>query len=330
MALHCMFPGLSGAGRRLLASFVVAGCAMLWTTVAPAKAPVTALDCDRLTSPEAMQVLAQWHAPRVINLNGSVPIVTMEPFARFLLAMGYPEVSLRDPHDGALAMSSYVSSTTLAGVVAWHYEQTGLRPILVGHSRGGMLVVRTLHELNGAFADTIPVHDPVADVALSRTWIVDPYTGAERPVVGVRVAFGAAIATGTLPRLLLGQWSMLSRLRRIPDTVDEFTGFTIAWDPIAGNFGEAKTYAATGRATVRNVLLPAATSHIGAPLVEHLAADPVTRQAIVDWHPGNDMPPLPENVADHRNIRHAADLWYSIRRHWCLEAQRRQRTQGTG
>jgi len=324
-----MYSGFSGAGRRLLAPLIVAVGTTLGTTVAVTAVPAPALDCEQLASPEAMQVLATMPAPRVIGVNGSVPIVTMESFARFLQGMGYPEASLRDPRDGAMSMSSYGSSTTLAGIVAWYYEQSGMRPILVGHSRGGMLVVRTLHELDGAFAEAIAVHDPVADVALPRTTIIDPYSRVSRPVVGLQVAFAAAIATGTWPRLLQGQWSMLSRLRRIPDTTEEFTGFTIAWDPIAGNAGEAEVYAATGRARVRNVLLPAATSHIGAPLVEHLAADPATRAAIVAWRPGDGMAALPGGTIDDRNLSQAADLWFSIRRHWCIEAQRRQRAHGT-
>jgi hypothetical protein len=281
------------------------------------------LDCDRLVGPETQAALSLLPAPRIINLHGSVPIVTMEPFARFLIGMGYPEASLRDPRDASLSTSSYTSSTRLAGIVAWHYEQTGLRPMLIGHSRGGMLVVRTLHELDGAFAEAIPLHDPERDESLPRTSFRDPYTGAMQPVRGFRVAFGAAIATGTLPRLLQGQWTMVARLREIPDTVDEFTGFTIAWDPIAGNFGEAAAYLANGNTAVRNVLLPAATSHIGAPLTEHLAADPVTRQAIDAWRPEQREPVLADPSADARNIAHAADLWFSIRRHWCREGQRR-------
>ncbi|MEO6565610.1 MAG: hypothetical protein ABIO63_06205 [Casimicrobiaceae bacterium] len=324
-----MFPGHPGAGRCLLALVIVAVGAASWTPDAPAAMPGAALDCRQLASPGAMQVLATMPAPRVIGLNGSVPVVTMDSFARFLQSMGYPESSLRDPRDGALSMSSYTSSTTLAGIVAWHYEQSGLRPMLVGHSRGGMLVVRTLHELDGAFADSIPVHDPVADVELPRTTIIDPYTRVARPVVGLQVAFAAAIATGTWPRVLQGQWSMLSRLRQIPDTTAAFTGFTIAWDPIAGNAGEAEVYVAIGRAELRNVLLPAATSHIGAPLVEHLAADPVTRQAITDWRPGDGMPLLPAGRSDDRNLLQAAELWFSIRQHWCLEAQRRLNARGT-
>ncbi len=324
-----MFPGLPGVGRRPFASFILAGLAGLCAYAAPVHAdtagpaPAAALDCGRLAGADAITALGRLPAPRIINLQGSVPFVTMEPFARFLIEMGYPEASLRDPRDASLSMSSYTSSAKLAGMLAWHYEQSGLRPMLIGHSQGGMLVVRTLHELDGAFADAIEVYDPVQDAALSRTSIRDPYTGAMQPVRGFRVAFGAAIATGALPRLLLGQWSMLPRLRKIPDTVDEFTGFTIAWDPIAGNFGEAQAYAPIGHASVRNVLLPAATSHIGAPLTEHLAADPMTRATIDAWRPDDGVAVVQDPRVDARNLGHAADLWFSIRKHWCVEGQRR-------
>ena len=79
---------------------------------------------------------------------------------------------------------------------------------------------------------------------------------------------------------------------------------------------------------MRNVLLPATTSHIGAPLMEHLAADPVTREIISAWRPKDGEPVLAESQVDGRNIRLAADLWFSIRRHWCLEGQRRRDAPG--
>ena len=252
----------------------------------------------------------------------------MQPFAEFLIAMGYPEASLRDPRDGSLALSSYTDSAELAGAVAWYYERDAMRPMLVGHSQGGMLVVRTLHELAGAFREAIPVFDPAAGRALPRTSIRDPYTLAERPVVGVRVSFAAALATGALPRLLLGQWTMLPRLRKIPDTTLEFTGFTVPWDPIAGNLATAEPYVATGTAAVRNVLLPATYTHIGLPATEHLAAHPATRAWIDAYVPGSP-PPLPDAAdADVRNLVHAADLWHSIRVHWCREGLRRLALRG--
>jgi hypothetical protein len=295
---------------------------------AAAAAALLALDCERLGA-DAVQTLARIPAPRIFNLQGSIPIVTMEPFAKFLIDMGYPEVSLRDPEDGSLSMSSYVDSEELAGAIAWYYERDGMRPMLVGHSQGGMLVLRTLHELAGHFHDTLKVYDPMTRAYLPRTTIRDPQTHSERPVIGVEVAFAAAIATGTLPRVLLLQWSMIPILRTIPDTVVEFTGFTIAWDPIAGNLASAQPYEATGTAVVRNVLLPSTYSHLGAPITEHLAAQPTTRGWIEDWRPDTENAPIPDNPdLDTRNILHAADLWFSIRRHWCREGQRWLHAQG--
>ena len=40
----------------------------------------------------------------------------MEPFAEFLIGMGYPEAALRDPYDGSLTRSSFADSELLAGV----------------------------------------------------------------------------------------------------------------------------------------------------------------------------------------------------------------------
>ncbi len=199
-----------------LAVLVSAGPASAALPAPAAARAALALDCNRLTGAD-LPLLATLPAPRIIALQGSVPIVTMEPFAQFLIGMGYPEAALRDPEDGALSQSSYQSSEALAGEIAAYYEETGLRPMLIGHSQGGMLVVRTLHELAGGFHDAVQVVDPATGEAEPRTTIVDPYTGRERPVVGVRVSFAAAIATGALPRLLLGQWTMLPRLRKIPD-----------------------------------------------------------------------------------------------------------------
>lgn len=326
---------LRARGACVTLAVALAASASAGTTRPAPAAPVAvraalALDCNRLTAAD-LPALAALPAPRVIALSGSVPIVTMEPFAQFLIGMGYPEAALRDPQDGALAQSSYQDSEALAGEIAAYYEETGLRPMLIGHSQGGMLVVRTLHELAGGFRDAVPVVDPATGAVEPRTTIVDPYTGRERPVVGVRVSFAAAIATGALPRLLLGQWTMLSRLRKIPDSTLEFTGFAIAFDPIAGNLGSAEPYVATGHAQVRNVMLPATYSHIGAPITEHLAAQPATRDWIDAWTP-DAAPPLPAAAGDTdtRNLLHAADLWHSIRRHWCAEGQRRVLATGPG
>jgi len=284
---------------------------------------ILALDPERISADEVRDVLAHAPAPRIIALQGSVAVVTMEPFAEFLIAMGYPADRLENPRDGGFSYSSFGSSETLAGTLAWHYERDGMMPMLIGHSQGGMLALKTLHELAGAFAAAIPVWNPLTDTAEPRTTLVDPLTGRERPVIGLRVAYAAALATGALPRVLLGQWTMIPRLRKVPDTVEEFTGFTIPWDPIAGTIGSGEPYAATGSAVVRNVLLPASYSHVGLPQTGHLAANPATRAWIDGWSRDAASAALPDAPgADTTNLIHAAELWYSIKKHWCREAQR--------
>jgi hypothetical protein len=198
-----------------------------------------------------------------------------------------------------------------------------MMPMLIGHSQGGMVAIRVLYELAGEFGDSIPVWNPLSGAAEARTTIVDPRTGAQRPVVGLEVPYVAALATGKLPRILLGQWTMLPRLRNIPDTAEEFTGFSFEWDPIGGNFGSAEPYRAVGSARVRNVLLPPKASHLTLPLAKELALDPAARDWINRYmpDPATSSPPSGA-LADLPNLLHAADIWYSVKKHWCLEAQR--------
>jgi hypothetical protein len=292
-------------------------------TDAAVVARILALDPDAITARDVRDTLSHAPAPRIVALHGSLPIVTMEPFARYLIAMGYPEERLRNPEDGTHSYSSFGSSARLAGILAWHYERDGMMPMLIGHSQGGMMVVRTLHELAGGFSSDIAVWNPVTDAAEPRTTIVDPRDGRTRPVTSLVVPYAAALATGWLPRVLLLQWDMLPRLRKIPDSVDEFAGFTLEWDPIAGETTGATPYAALGRAEVRNITLPSTYHHVTLPDALHLATDAATRAWIDAYTPGLATPgPSPDPAADAANLLHAADIWRSVRRHWCLEAQR--------
>jgi hypothetical protein len=297
----------------------LAGGAAAGSPAAAVPARLAALDCARVSAADVADVLSQAPAPRIIALHGSVPIVTMEPFAAFLVAMGYPDERLRNPADGTRTYRSFVDSRRLAGEIAWHYERDGLMPILIGHSQGGMVVIKVLHELAGDPTQAIPVWNPARDEPESRTAIVDPWDGSTRPVVGLRLDFAAALATGSLPRVLLGQWGVLPLLRDVPDSVVEFTGFAIPWDPIAGTGPAPAGFRATGTARVRNVVLPAGYSHIGLPATSHLAAQPETRGWIDAWRP-DAAPPMPANV-DVTNLLHAADLWYSVKRRWCESAK---------
>lgn len=282
-----------------------------------------ALDPERLSAQEVQEVLARAPAPRIIGLHGSVPIVTMAPFAQFLIAMGYPAERLRNPADGRYTYSSFADSREIAGLLAWHYEHEGIVPMLIGHSQGGMLVVKVLQDLAGASGDRISVWNPLTGATEDRSTIVDLLTGDERPVVGLHVPYAAALATGSLMRVVLGQWGMVARLRTVPDTVDEFTGYFIEWDLIAGTSpGSAQSdpYRPTGTARVRNVTLPAEYSHVSLPDAAHLAANEATRAWIERYAPG--MQPPAADGLDTRNLLHAADIWFSVKKHWCLEAQR--------
>src|SRR5438128_2084141 len=94
-----------------------------------------ALDPERISAADVRDVLARAPAPRIINVQGSFALVTMQPFAEFLIAMGYPEAKLRDPADGKLSWSSFGDSAELAGAIAWYYENEGMMPMLIGHSQ---------------------------------------------------------------------------------------------------------------------------------------------------------------------------------------------------
>jgi hypothetical protein len=284
---------------------------------------VLALDPANISAADVRDVLAYTPAPRIITLQGSVALITMEPFAEYLVAMGYPESRLKDPRDGSLSQGSFADSAQLAGTVAWYYETEGMMPMLIGHSQGGMLAIKVLHEFAGAFHTAIPVWDPMTGQSEQRTTIIDPLTGLERSVIGLKLPYVAAMATGKLPRILLGQWEILGKLRTIPDTVEDFTGFSIEWDLIAGTLPGSEKYHASGSAHVRNVELAAETSHIAMPRTRYLARNPVTRAWIDSYDPASPLaaPPAGPGI-DTSNIVHAADIWYSVKKHWCLEAQR--------
>lgn len=285
---------------------------------------ILSLDPEHITGKDIKEVLSRYPAPRIINLNGSFPVViTMDSFSRFLIAMGYPEEKVRNPRNGAYSYSSYGSSKKLAGRIAWYYEKEGMMPILIGHSRGGMMVVKVLHELAGAFNEKLPVWNPLTEKAEDRYSIIDPLTGDERPVVGLKVEYAAAIGTGRFMRFILGQWNMLTRLRKIPDTVEEFTGFHDLIGSDFLGFGRANKYYPLGSAIVRNVRLPAEYSHITIPLTEELAKNNTIREWINKYVPTTEEPELTVKFdTNSNNILFAADIWYSIKKHWCIELQR--------
>ncbi len=284
---------------------------------------ILALDPARISDADVRTVLAAGPTPRIISLHGGIyPVhLVMESFARFLIGMGYPEAKIRHPGDGRLSHSPYEPSARIAGAVAWYYEREGMMPMLVGHSQGGIQAVKTLYELAGAFGDRVPVWNPLTDSAEDRASIVDPLTGRERPVVGLRVGYVSVVGAGGAALLLPNQWMMAGRLRTIPDSVEEFTGYALGVDMFAWDFSsDASDYRSNGTARVRNVRLPAEYSHVTVAATSHLARDQAMRDWLNAYRPGEiNGVPVGQDSTD--NALWAADVWFSIKKHWALEAQ---------
>lgn len=291
---------------------------------------ILAMDPERVSAAD-VDVLKKGPAPRIILLHGGIyPVhLIMMSFGRFLTGMGYPESQIRDPGDREWSYSPYQDSTDITGLVAWAYERDGMRPMLIGHSQGGIQAVKVLRELDGQMSPEIHVWSPITHAAEPRSSIVDPFTRKERPVVGLTVSYASAVGAGGAALMLPNQWNMIGRLQTIPDSVDEFTGFQIGLDTVAWTLPgqEESRYRANGKARVRNVELPAWYNHVTVPVTQALARDEKTRDWINAYMPGSNADPagLPGDAAFH--VLWAADVWYSIKKHWVLEAQRLIRAQ---
>ena len=288
---------------------------------------ILALDPEHVSDADVRNVLARGPTPHVILIHGGVyPVhLAMASFGRFLAKMGYPEAKIRDPRDRSWSISPYESSADGAGLVAWYYEHDGVRPMIVGHSQGGIQAVKILHELNGSFGTELHPYDPDAGQIDPKTTIVDPLTGQERSIVGVSVAYVGVVGTGGLALVLPNHWIVAGRIRSIPDTVDEFVGYRIGLDLIAWDapgLEGIKTFHPNGNATVRNVTLPAAYSHVLVPVTSGLADTPAMRAWINNYDPATPPAEAPPPDGDTANVIFAAEVWHSVKRHWVLEAQR--------
>ena len=292
---------------------------------------ILALDPINVTAQDVRDVLSHVPAPRVINIHGGIAkvIPRMVSFSEFLIGMGYPAISLTNPSDGTYSFSCYESSEKIAGVIAWFYEREGLRPMMVGHSQGGMQVVKVLYQFAARPPSKLHVWNPLTWEKERCCDITDPLTGQKRPVIGLQLPYVTSVGAGGLTRVLPNQWDMTLRLRTIPDSVEEFTGFCKEHDLLGGDFlgyGPANHFKSSGKAVVRNVWLPTEYKHGEIPNTKHL----LKSQQIKDWI--NNYRPAPEPIitpkldvqfdADSSHILWAADVWYSIKKHWVLELQR--------
>src|SRR5678815_2335251 len=134
----------------------------------------------------------------------------MESFANFLIRMGYPRRALADPGTGDMSHSPYEDSADLAGEIAWCYEHEGVRPMMIGHSQGGMQVVKVLYELAGKFDDHLVVFNPMTRSSENRGEIVDPLSGRPLPITRIKLPYASAVGAGGIAMLLPNQWSMVN------------------------------------------------------------------------------------------------------------------------
>jgi pimeloyl-ACP methyl ester carboxylesterase len=300
------------------------------------QAKIMALDPENVSQKEISEVLAHAPAPRIINIHGGIlpRHANMNSFSEFLIGMGYPAASIRHPNDGNYTFGYYHKSDMIAGLIAWYYETDGLRPMLVGFSQGGFQAMRVLHKLAGDSVARLSVWNPLTEASEERYDITDPLTGKIRPVIGLQVSYACVAVAGGLGRWLPNQWDMNDKLRKIPDSVEEFTGFQKGLDPLGGDYlgyGASNDYKATGSAIVRNVRLPSAYGHASIPDTRHLAKDPAIRDWLSHYRPTDtpaDTPQLDMKFsADSSHILWAAEVWYCIKKHWVLELQRKIRAQ---
>ncbi len=343
--IRCLVPGAQGLLLLLLtgcATFDRHGlapsdAAQVAAQIQPAAALLTPelsqrilrLDPDNVTEEQVRTVLSHAPAPRIINIHGGITPVQlrMVSFSKFLAGMGYPERSLTNPVDGTYSFSCYESSKMIAGMIAWYYEREGLRPMIVGHSQGGIQAVKVLHLFARPADCTLNVWNPLTWQKESRREILDPLTCSNRPVVGLQLPYVTAVGAGGLTRFLPNQWDMIGRLREIPDSVEEFTGFYKALDPLGGDslgWGQFNLSQPLGSARVRMMKLPSWYKHGSIPDTEHLLKNPQAIQWINDYQPPLEYltkPKPKEGVESIPSILWAAEVWHSLKKHWVKELQ---------
>ena len=205
------------------------------------------------------------------------------------------------------------------------HERDGVRPIIIGHSKGGGVVIETLRALAGVYGDELPLVDPSTLVAEPRTRYADP---ADRRAAAAsstsscrsrprsrRAACRACCAASS-------SWRACCATCRTAPRRSSASRFPSIRSP--GPWRATRTR--TARSAARTCATSSsrrgrATSARRAP--RHLAADPATRAWIERYRPGAGAP-LPD-AHDVANLPMAAELWFAIKRAWCGEAQRAAR-----
>ncbi|NNC88392.1 MAG: hypothetical protein HKN82_08040 [Akkermansiaceae bacterium] len=295
---------------------------------------ILALDPDRITEQQVAQVLSKAPAPQIVNIHGGVygVHVFMRDFSSFLLQMGYPEGKTRLPGNKR-SYSPYMDENKVAGAVAWFYERDRIPVIMVGHSQGGVQMMKILHRLAGTDErGPLFVWNPEVGNFEDRVVIINPETGRPALIKDTQpVIYANSVGAGGATLLMPNQWSMKKRSRSVPDSTASLTGFFLPADFLGGGLRGpqgSNRYRPMGRAEVRNVKLTFGSEHVTVPVTRNLAKDPRSRAWISAYHPSGGHR-LPANYrGPRRNLLWAAITWYEVKKHWCLAAQEFVRRQG--
>ncbi len=266
---------------------------------------------------------SRFPAPRIININGTLGGYRMDSFSRFLIKMGYPYESLLNPLNGHLSYSGFIDSRTLAGLFAWFYEKDGMRPVLIGHSRGGMKVVEVLREFEVPSCTGLRPWNPVTGGFEDRKTITDPFTKKPRSLCNLGAGFASAVSTGSLMRILLFEWGSLNWMRDVPAGVERFLGIFIKGDLIGADPLGLGPYRTGGKGIVRNIHLKGDYHHIDLFETEYIPDDPNAKSWVDGYMPEGEKLNEPRpTLPDQSNIVIAAELWYEIKLNWVRELKR--------
>ena len=91
---------------------------------------ILGLDPEHVTEKDIRETLSKAPAPQIINIHGGITPQKerLISFSHFLIGMGYPEASIRNPGDATLSFSCYENAEMIAGMIAWYYEKRDCGP----------------------------------------------------------------------------------------------------------------------------------------------------------------------------------------------------------
>jgi hypothetical protein len=191
-------------------------------------------------------------------------------------------------------------------------------PMMIGR---GMQAVKVLYVLNGEYGGALGVWNPLTNFPENRT----AHAARRRPASCLYVRRGRRrrcipVAESVEPSREAGDDSGYSR--RLYGLIYDFDIF--AWT-VPGD--ESTRFKQGGSARVRNVTLPAGMSHVLTPVSADLPDKPAIREWIDAYTPGTTAAVPPGSEV---NLLWAADVWWSVKKFWVIEAQRWIRAKRAG